>query len=69
MKSATDLNADILKITQKIRAKAPELLKYLDEMPLTIPNEAQPEIDIKILEDFYNSLVNIYQKYEQNQPN
>jgi hypothetical protein len=69
VKSATDLNADILKITQKIRAKAPELLKYLDEMPLTIPNEAQPEIDIKILEDFYNSLVNIYQKYEQNQPN
>ena len=62
MKTKSELNADILKITMTIKQEYPELLKYLNEMPVTIPDSAHPEIDIKTLAAYYNSL-NILVKY------
>jgi hypothetical protein len=32
-------------------------------MPITIPNQKNPEITIKILKDYYESLSNILKKY------
>jgi hypothetical protein len=63
MKTEEELNADILKITTIIRDKYPELSKYISEMPITIPNEKNPEINIKNLQDYYNSLSEILKKY------
>ena len=39
METEKELNSKILDITMKIRENYPELSKYLDEMPETIPNE------------------------------
>ena len=68
MKTEAQLNADILKITMMIRKKYPELSKYISEMPITIPNVESPEINTKILADYYNSLEAIMKNYAQNHP-
>ena len=56
MKTKKELKDAILKITLKIRNEYPELSKYLVEMPLAIPDSNNPEINIKILKDYYKSL-------------
>ncbi|TDE30555.1 MULTISPECIES: hypothetical protein [Flavobacterium] len=66
MKTEKELNEAILKITMKIRNEYPELSKYLSEMPLTIPDISNPEINNKILTDYYESLENILKKYIPN---
>lgn len=58
------LNAKILQITMTIREQYPELLKYLNEMPVTIPAEKNPEITLKILKTYYESLISVLAKYK-----
>jgi len=64
MKTTKELNEEIIKITDEIRANFPELLDYLNEMPVTIPDESNPEITDKALLDYYNSLVAVLKEYE-----
>lgn len=66
MKTESQLNADILKITSIIREKHPELSKYISEMPITIPNINSPEINVTLLADYYDSLAAMMKKYAQN---
>lgn len=68
MKTEKELNDNILKITMTIRNEFPELMKFLNEMPQTIPNEKSPEINEKILEDYFNSLKDLLIKYAPNHP-
>ena len=63
MKTERELNNDILKITLTIQEKFPELSKYIAEMPVTIPNINNPEINIKNLKNYYDSLDNLLEKY------
>ncbi len=57
------LNAKILAITIRINDQFPELSKYIEEMPVTIPNEQHPKITQTNLETYYNSLSSILNKY------
>ena len=66
MKTEKELNSDILKITLLITESYPELSKYITEMPVTVPNVEDPVINLKILEDYYNSLQEILKKYAPN---
>lgn len=66
MKTVIELNDDILKITMTIQQKYPELSKYLVEMPVTIPNEGNPEINCKNLQDYLNSLNRLLDTYIPN---
>ena len=66
MKTESQLNADILKITSIIWEKHPELSKYISEMPITIPNINSPEINVTLLADYYDSLAAMMKKYAQN---
>ncbi|WP_395059434.1 hypothetical protein [Flavobacterium sp.] len=68
MKTEAELNENILKITMTIRNEFPELMKYLNEMQVTIPDVATPEINIKILQDYYESLQDLLRKYAPNHP-
>ena len=63
-----ELNSKILKITLTIQEKYPELSKYLNEMPVTIPNEKDPEINNKNLKEYYNSLSSLLQNYIDEHP-
>ena len=68
MKTETELNENILKITMTIRNEFPELMKFLNEMPVTIPNEQSPEINNKILQEYFESLESMLRKYAPNHP-
>jgi hypothetical protein len=63
METEKELSKRILSITLYIRQHYPELGKYLDEMPITIPDENDPNIDIKNLNDYLESLNNLCSKY------
>ena len=69
MKTEEELNADILKITMTIRDNYPELSKYISEMPVTVPDESNPHVNLKNLQDYYDSLNNILKKYTLNHYN
>ncbi len=66
MKTEKELNSDILEITMKIKEQFPELSKYVLEMPVTIPNTDNPEINRKALEDYYDSLSVLLKDYIEN---
>lgn len=66
MTTEKELNAKILQITMTINDKYPELSKYIGEIPITIPNESDPEITIKILKDYYNTLETILKNHTKN---
>lgn len=63
-----DLNSKILKITLTIMEQYPELSKYIEEMPVTIPNENNPEITLSNLKTYYESLSLMLNKYKTEHP-
>jgi hypothetical protein len=67
MPSKDTLNSKILAITLKINTEYPELSKYLNEMPITIPYVKNPDVNYFALEEYYNSLKNIVKMYNLNQ--
>ena len=64
METEKEINAKILTTTMEIRTKHPELMQFLDEMPVTVPSEGNPDVNIEILNDYHDSLINILKKYE-----
>ncbi|MBA3901347.1 MAG: hypothetical protein H0X62_14260 [Bacteroidetes bacterium] len=56
MDTVEALNGKILAITILINEKYPELSKYIEEMPITIPDEVSPEINAQNLKVYYESL-------------
>lgn len=66
MKTEQELNNGILKITMMIQEKYPELSKYIAEMPVTIPDVTTPEMTIKILQEYLESLNALLKKYAIN---
>lgn len=63
--SEIDLNNKIIAITMRIQKEFPELSKYLNEMPVTIPIENNPEITTEILNNYYESLFKFLKSYKQ----
>jgi hypothetical protein len=59
----TILNKKILDLTLKIKALNPELSKYIDEIPVSIPNEETPEIMASNLKVYYETLSSILANY------
>ena len=59
-----DLNSKILKITMRIKDQYPELSQYLEEMPVTVPSENDPEITLDQLKSYYESLKSLLNKYK-----
>ncbi|MDZ7742857.1 MAG: hypothetical protein U5Q03_14230 [Bacteroidota bacterium] len=63
-----DLNSKILKITMWIKDHHPELSPYLEEMPVTVPSENDPEITLNQLKSYYESLKSLLKKYKVDYP-
>lgn len=66
MKTERELDTAIIEITMKIKEQFPELSKYILEMPVTIPNVENPEMSIKALQDYYDSLEIMLKDYIEN---
>ena len=65
METEKELNAKIMAITMRILENYPELAKFLNEMPITIPDVNSPEISSEILHEYYQSLSNILKGYTE----
>jgi len=65
MESFDQLNKEILQITSIIRERHPELLKYLNEMPITLPDEQRPEVSESTLLEYRDSLRSLLKRYEE----
>ena len=63
MKTEKEMNADIMVVTMQIKEKYPELSEFLNEMPVTIPDESNPEINVQILKEYHKSLTDMVKKY------
>lgn len=63
MESEEEINAKILKVTMVIQENYPELSKYLNEMPITIPIDSRPEVNVKNLQKYYDTLVTLFRNY------
>jgi hypothetical protein len=63
METEKELNSKILEITMTIKEKYPELYENLDEMPVTIPDVVNPEINSNNLRAYYDSLKSLLKKF------
>lgn len=61
-------NSKIMNLTLKIHDQYPELLKYLDEMPLTLPTDKNPEVTLSSLKNYHESLNTLLAKYIKESP-
>lgn len=66
MKTETELNENILKITAFIKDKFPELLKFTGEMPVKMTYKDNEDPGLKSLEEYYNSLQALVKNYSLN---
>lgn len=62
------LNKKIIRITLIIKAKFPELSKFLDEIPNTAPDNKQTKVSYHDLNEYYMSLEAVLAKYKLEQP-
>jgi hypothetical protein len=51
-----NIEKDILRLTTLIKTEYPELYIFLEENPITVPSGDSPDINIKVLEDYNESL-------------
>ena len=58
-----DLNLKIMRVITEIKDHYPELVKFIEEMPVTIPNEQNMEITVKNLKSYYDSLNSVLNSY------
>jgi hypothetical protein len=65
MKTAAEWDQDILNITLIIQEKFPELSKYIKEIPVKISEKSKDVIEVKNLEEYYNSLEKLLVEYSK----
>lgn len=63
METEEEINAKILKVTMVIQENYPELSKYLNEMPITIPIDSRPEVNVQNLQKYYDTLLTLFRNY------
>jgi hypothetical protein len=56
MKDLQQILSQISKLTTNIEVNYPELYQYLNEDPITIPSESNPDINIKVMNEYLESL-------------
>ena len=52
-------NERTIAIIEKLKEDHSELITFLDEIPITIPDDSDPHINISILKEYYQTLLNL----------
>lgn len=65
MQTEEQLNSEILQLTEQLKQLHPEVYETLNEVPITVPNTLAPEVKIKHLKDYLESLKVILRRYEK----
>lgn len=56
MKDLSKLMQEITMLTSNIETNYPELYRHIDENPITIPAGDDPEVDMKAMKEYLESL-------------
>lgn len=54
-----DWNERIMTLIEKLKEDHPELITFLDEIPMTIPDDTDPHITISILKEYHQTLLDL----------
>jgi len=65
MKTRQHVLKDLSSLIYKIESEYPELYKFLDESPVTIPVERHPNIDAQALETYFEGLQQLLKEYKK----
>ena len=60
-----EIISEIVLLTNQIETEYPELYRFLEEQPMTIPAEDKPEIDRETLENYLIGLRQLLEHYVQ----
>lgn len=52
-------NEKIFTLIEKLKGDHPELITFLDEIPMTIPDDTDPQITISILKEYHQTLLEL----------
>lgn len=63
MSDLSTILKEITEITTSMETDYPELYKYLDETPITIPAIKHPDINKNIMEDYLDGLKQLLEHY------
>ncbi|MRX63530.1 hypothetical protein [Maribacter luteus] len=63
MNNPQNILTRIAELTTKIETEYPELYHFLDENPVTLPSEIHPEVHMKELQDYLDSLQQLLDKH------
>lgn len=63
MESKNDLNENICLTTIKIQEDYPELIKYMNEIPIIFQSNIEKGVTNKELKGYLDSLYNLIEKY------
>ncbi|PRX54635.1 hypothetical protein [Flagellimonas meridianipacifica] len=63
MRTLQELLSEIVLLTNHIETEYPELYRYLDENPMTIPVLDNPDINKKVMGEYMNSLKQLLENY------
>jgi hypothetical protein len=63
MQTEKEIIEAISQLTIEIRDKYPEMAKYLNEMTVTNPDIEHPDINLQVLNDYYESLKMMIDRY------
>jgi len=65
MDFSSKILSEISEINNDIETNYPELYKFLDENPITIPNEVHPIMDDNSLKAYLETLKSLLKKYKE----
>ena len=63
MQAIEEINQRILLKTLDIETNYPELSKYIEEMPVTMPDLENPQVTLQNLKEYYHSLNTLATNY------
>lgn len=67
METEHEWNDKIIQLIERLNKCHPELLAFLDEMKITLPDNKDPKININILKEYFNELSNL-QNIDEHKP-
>lgn len=67
MKTTEQLLTEINTVKRKIETDYPEINRFLNENPITIPNSKNPKMGTETLQEYLDSLNSLIEKYQKEQ--
>ncbi|MFD1553364.1 hypothetical protein DNU06_06780 [Putridiphycobacter roseus] len=69
MNKLNKILTEVSQLTLNIESNYPELYRFIDENPMTIPTSSHPDIDKEAMEDYLKSLKSILKHHIETHQN